>query len=106
MLSRFAISLGTLLLLAACQPPRTPERAIFDQGETAYRQGNFDLALERYEAFLKAAPGHQLAPLAQQRILVIERELEAVMGRKIGPRPIYLRPSEEDLQAASPPTSE
>lgn len=89
--------MGALALLlagvfAACQPATKPHREVFEEAETAYRAGHYDRALERYEVFLKSSPDHQLAPLAQQRILSIERELEVVMGRREGPRPIYLRP--------------
>ena len=80
------------LILIACQPPRRPQRELFDEAEIAYRSGNYDLAIEHYEAFRKAFPDHTLAPLAQQRISNIEREVNSVMQRKIGTKPIYLRP--------------
>lgn len=88
--------LGVAPVTLACQPERTPQRHLFDQGDAAFRKGHYDLALEHYKAFVKAAPNHQLAPLAQQRIVNIERQLEHVLGRKNGPRPIYLRPTVRD----------
>lgn len=84
--------LTLLLTLLACQPPRRPQRELFDEAEIAYRSGNYDLAIEHYEAFRKTFPDHTLAPLAQQRINNIEREVNSVMQRKIGTKPIYLRP--------------
>lgn len=86
------LGFGALLVGSGCQPQRHPERELFDEAEAAYRNGHYDRAIEHYEAFLKASPDHQLARLAQERILNIERELEVVMGRRNGPRPIYLRP--------------
>lgn len=89
------------MTISACQPRPVPEREIFDEAEDAYRAGDYDRALERYEAFLKTAPDHQLAPIAQQRVLSIERELEVVMGRTNGPRPFYLRPISNDDEVAA-----
>jgi len=87
-----ALALALAVAASACQPATKPHREVFEEAEQAYRAGHYDRALERYEVFLKNSPDHQLAPLAQQRILSIERELEVVMGRREGPRPIYLRP--------------
>ena len=92
-----------VLVTSACKPERRPAREVFNEAEEAYRAGAYDEALERYEQFLREAPEHQLAPLAQQRVLNIERELEVIMGRRNGPRPIYLRPVEKGIAVPSQP---
>ena len=94
------VLLGVIIFLAACQPVKRPQREMFDSAEKAYRDGNYLLARERYEVFRKTFPEHQLASLAEQRIVNIKRELQTVMKRKYGSKPINLRPvsAEESSQ--------
>jgi hypothetical protein len=96
------LALLLMWALAACQHAQKPQRAMFDEAEAAFRNGHYDAALERYEAFQKAFPDHPLAPLARQRVSNIEREFNAVMDRKAGAKPIYLRPvgPEESAQVS------
>ncbi len=76
-----------LLCFNACQQQHVPSRVYFDEAETAYRAGNYDLALQQYEYFLKQNPDPQLARLAERRKLSITREIDNVMGQKTGFRP-------------------
>ena len=82
-----AVALVACFALPACQQQRLPSRAYFDEAETAYRAGNYDLAQQQYTYFLKQNPDPQLARLAERRILSISREIENVMGQNTGFRP-------------------
>ncbi len=84
------VLLGMTFLVMACQPSHRPSRETFDEAESAYRIGNYDVARQNYALFLKQNPDPQLARLAERRLLSIEREFENVMGQKTGPRPVYV----------------
>lgn len=105
-LSSIAFILATILLLVgvvACDesPPR--DTALFEQAEELLRGGDYEGASQAYEAFLSSHPASPLAPLAEQRLLNIDRELEAVMGRRAAPAPIYIKPAETEAEALAPP---
>lgn len=88
------------LFLLACQPPFEPSRQVFDRAEDAYRSGQYDIAHQKYAQFLKQNPDPQLARLAERRILSIEREIESVLGKKSGPRPVFV--NREDSASETP----
>lgn len=95
------VFLGLLgLMLLACQPMLEPSRQVFDQAEDAYRSGQYDKAHQKYAQFLKQNPDPQLARLAERRILSIEREIESVLGKKSGPRPVFV--NREDKVSETP----
>lgn len=85
--------LTLLLHLVACQQERKPASDLFQEAEQAYRGGDYDEALRKYEEFLEQDPNSPLSSLAKQRISNIEREFNNVMGNKKGLHPIYLKPN-------------
>lgn len=86
--------LAVMSLLAACQDVSSPNTELFDQAEEQLQRGDYDEAIRNYEAFIERYPNSPLLPIARQRLANIERELEAVMGRRANPAPIYIRPPE------------
>jgi hypothetical protein len=87
-----AAGLVVALSLAACEEPQPPPVTQFERAEELLRAGDYDGATRLYEAFLADHPRSPLARVARQRLRNIDRELEAVMGRRATPAPIYIRP--------------
>lgn len=75
--------------MLACTPPLPPETESFEAAEAAYRQGDYQDAIDGYQAFLKNYPASPLARVARQRLHAINRELRAVLKRTDMPRPHY-----------------
>ncbi len=78
-----------LLVFCGCQSSRPTETALFEEAEIAYRAGNYDGALNGYQAFLRTYPMSPLAKTAEMRLRNIRREVSSVMGRQGMPRPVY-----------------
>lgn len=72
-----------------------PSRVLFDEAEEAYKSGQYERATMLYAEFLKSDPDPQLARLAERRSLSIEREIDNIMGKKDGPRPVYINNGEQ-----------
>ncbi len=83
-----------LVGFVGCQEPSSPPTDLFQRAEEFLQRGDYDGASEDYEAFLERYPNSPLAPIAEQRLRNIDRELEAIMGRRSTPAPIYIRPTE------------
>ena len=91
-----------LCLCISCQPATFNERDFFDSAENAYKEGNYEEATTQYKKFLESSPDPQLARLAERRLLAIEREIDNVMSRKNGPRPVYMN-NDPDMQETKDP---
>ncbi len=68
------------------------ETALFEQAETRYARGDYDGASTLYAEFLELHPLSPLAPIADQRLSLIDREFDAIMGRRGSPAPVYVNP--------------
>lgn len=82
-------------LMAGCIDAPQNRASHFDLAEDAYRSGRYETAHREYGIFLRQNPDPQLARLAERRLLSIEREIECVLGKKNGPRPAYVRQSDD-----------
>lgn len=84
--------LGVLVLCigTACEDPRQTQTEAFEAAEAHYRNGEYDAALDGYQAFLEAYPESPLAETAELRIRGIHREVRSVLMRKDMPRPRYV----------------
>lgn len=93
-------SLGRVVLMGAlwcaclvgCDETYEEETLLFERAEQRYASGDYDGAVERYERFLDLHPLSPLAPIAEQRLRNIEREIDAVMGRRGAPAPVRVNP--------------
>jgi len=94
LLGRFLVMAVAVVGSSSCHEPTTPPTELFQRAEELLQLGDYDGASSNYEAFLERFPNSPLAPIAEQRLRNIDRELEAVMGRRSTPAPIYIRPSE------------
>lgn len=74
----------------ACEDPQRTQTQAFEYAEAHYRNGDYDAALDGYQAFLKAYPTSPLAETAELRIRCIHHEVRAVLMRKDTPRPRYV----------------
>lgn len=105
-LSLFIALVLAVAVLASCQEPTPPQTDLFEQAEVLLHRGDYDGATRYYRAFLDRHPNSPLAPVAEQRLRNIDRELEAVMGRRSTPAPIYIRPSEPVEEESEAPARE
>lgn len=81
------------IVLAAsvgCEDPQQTQTQAFENAESRYRSGEYDAALDGYQAFLEAYPKSPLAETAELRIRCIHREVRSVLMRKDMPRPRYV----------------
>ncbi len=86
-----------LCMHAGCVDAPQNRASHFDLAEDAYRSGQYETAHREYGIFLRQNPDPQLARLAERRLLSIEREIECVLGKKNGPRPAYVRQSDDGV---------
>ncbi len=85
--------LAALLALAAgCAREQPEETLLFERAEASYTLGDYDGALAMYRLFLDQHALSPLAPIAEQRVHTIEREMDAIMGRRGAPAPVYASP--------------
>ncbi len=88
----------------ACEDPQHTQTQAFQYAEAHYRDGDYDAALDGYQAFLDAYPDSPLAKTAELRIRCIHREVRAVMMQKDTPRPRYVGSTHKrrDLKRSTP----
>ena len=79
-----------LTALMGCEDPQRTQTQAFEYAESHYRSGEYDAALDGYQAFLEAYPKSPLAETAELRIRCIHREVRSVLMRKDMPRPHYV----------------
>ena len=82
------LALALAAMLSACDAPPPRAEAVFFAAEAHLQQGAHDNARLLYERFLREHPDSGLAPMARRRLLRIERELDAIVGRRGAPAPV------------------
>jgi hypothetical protein len=80
-------------VLPACEPPALEETTLFERAEELYEVGDYDGASELYTRFLENHANSPLAEMAALRLRLVEREVDAVMGRRGSPAPLRVNPS-------------
>ena len=78
--------------LTGCAEAKGIDTGPFAQAERAMQIGDHDNAKTLYQSFLRAAPDHPLAKVARQRILIIDKQRDAVMKAQGGAVPDYVNP--------------
>lgn len=86
------ITLSFALSASGCTAAPPEETLLFERAEMSYTLGDYDGAIAMYQLFLRDHALSPLAPIAEQRIGTIERELDAIMGRRGAPAPVYASP--------------
>lgn len=86
----------TSCVLVACEQNERQETPLFGEAESAFRRGDYELASTGYGEFVESYPQSPLVALAEQRLRLIERELNAVMGRRGSPSPVRVNTSGEN----------
>lgn len=90
---RSGLFLLTLLsTMAGCGEAKGTDTGPFAQAERAMQIGDHDSAKALYQTFMRAAPEHPLAKVARQRILIIDKQRDAVMKAQGGAIPDYVNP--------------
>lgn len=98
-----------LFAASGCEDSQHTQTRAFEAAEEHYRDGEYDAALDGYQAFLEAYPTSPLAETAELRIRSIHREVRSVLMRKDMPRPRYVGTEQhEDRPDArtAPPTTD
>lgn len=83
---------AVLVFVVSCAREVPEETLLFERAEASYTLGDYDGALAMYRLFLDQHALSPLAPIAEQRVQTIERELDAIMGRRGAPAPVYASP--------------
>lgn len=92
--------MGVILVFAlGCEGPEITQTQAFERAEAHYRNGEYDAALDGYQAFLEAYPDSPLTETVELRIRCINREIRSVMMRKDMPRPKYVGGTSEHSES-------
>jgi hypothetical protein len=84
------LGVALVAMAAGCEDSQQTQTEAFEKAEAHYRTGEYDAALEGYQAFLDSYPTSPLAKTAELRIRSIHREVRSVLMRKDLPRPQYV----------------
>lgn len=85
-------SMYAVFLLCGCPAPPEEETALFERAEQHYSHGDYDGARVLYVEFLEQHPTSPFAAIASQRLRIVDRELDSVMGRRGAPAPVRVNP--------------
>ncbi|TVR03055.1 MAG: hypothetical protein EA398_05935 [Deltaproteobacteria bacterium] len=101
--------LGALLAaltLTACEDVHHEETRLFDLAEERLRAGDYEGARTLFRRFLEEHPQSTLRSLADRRLITLDRELDAIMGRRGAPAPIHVPPPGSEIlsRPEAPPT--
>jgi len=93
-----------MAMVTGCAESQNIDTGPFAQAERAMQIGDQDNAKTLYQSFLSSAPEHPLAKVARQRILIIDKQRDAVMKAQGGAVPDYVNPLAKvpDAPAAAP----
>ncbi len=98
-----------LVVSVGCEDRQPTETAMFESAEVDFRHGNYEDAMEGYQAFLEQYPTSPLAPTVEMRLRNIHREVSSVMEDTGTPTPTYhgsdrqQREAGPDSDVAEPP---
>lgn len=86
----------------ACE--RSPEQRTsqFREAETHFERGEYEQALDDYQAFVEQYPRHRLADTARLRIKSVNREVQSVMGRDDMQTPRHVAEESDEDSDQSP----
>lgn len=92
-----AFFLACSMLCVGCARDYEEETTLLERAEANFTAGEYDVAERLYRHFLRAHPRSPYAAIASQRLRIIDRELEAVMGHRGTLTPVHVeqRMSEE-----------
>jgi outer membrane protein assembly factor BamD (BamD/ComL family) len=77
-------------VLSGCEPSERPRTSLFQQAEQHFKRGEYDDALDDYQAFLERFPRSPLAETARLRVRSINREVQSLMETQNMPEPHYI----------------
>jgi len=83
-----AVLAGTVL--SGCEHSERPRTSLFQQAEQHFERGEYDDALDDYQAFLERFPRSPLAETARLRVRSINREVQSLMETQNMPEPQYV----------------
>lgn len=77
-------------VLSGCEHSERPRTSLFQQAEQHFERGEYDDALDDYQAFLQRFPRSPLAETARLRVRSINREVQSLMETQNMPEPRYI----------------
>lgn len=78
------------LLLVGCERSYEEETTLLERAEANFTAGEYDIAEQLYRQFLVEHPRSPYVPIASQRLRLLDRELEVVMGRRGTLTPVHV----------------
>lgn len=78
------------LLLVGCARSYEEETTLLERAEANFTAGEYDIAERLYRQFLVEHPRSPYGPIASQRLRLLDRELEVVMGRRGTLTPVHV----------------
>jgi|SRR5690554_4301201 len=82
--------LGNVTLTSGCTRDYEEETTLLERAEANFTAGEYDIAEQLYRQFLREHPRSPYSAIASQRLRILERELEAVMGRRGTLTPVHV----------------
>lgn len=86
----FALWIPLLTLSTGCARDYEEETTLLERAEANFTAGEYDIAEQLYRQFLREHPKSPYVPIASQRLRLLDRELEAVMGRRGTLTPVHV----------------
>lgn len=77
-------------MLSGCEHSKRPRTSLFGEAEQHFERGEYDDALDDYQAFLERFPRSPLAETARLRVRSINREVQSLMETQDMPEPRYI----------------
>lgn len=78
----FIALLPLWVLGSGCERGYEEETTLLERAEANFTAGEYDIAEQLYRQFLMEHPRSPYVPIASQRLRLLDRELEVVMGRR------------------------
>lgn len=82
----YSLSLSSM----GCERDYREETDLIEEAETHYTAGDYDAAQQLYRRFLEVHPRSPYSDIAAQRLRIIERELDGLMGQPGMPTPQHV----------------
>ena len=94
-----ALFLACATLCVGCTRDYEAETTLLERAEANFTAGEYEVAERLYRHFLRAHPRSPYAAIASQRLRIVDRELEAVMGHRGTLTPVHVpQRMSEDMQ--------
>ena len=85
-----ALFFSSVAFVSGCARDYEEETSLLERAEANFSGGEYDIAEQLYRQFLREHPRSPYVPIASQRLRLLDRELEVVMGRRGTLTPVHV----------------